>query len=214
MRVVLVLAMACIAACSSSSPTGGDGDGGSPIGSSGGSSGGGSSDAGSCVITDGPHAATVFTVTPRGAGTAATWIDPGNVVDTDGKMATATLDSAAESQELRLTGFGFQLPPGAQIKGIEIDLRRQAIGTVYDGGVTLLVEGQTPLVKYYQPTWPTKIVGVHAYGALGELWNTNITAADINKPSFGTSIWVKRDPAGAASTAHIDSVLLYVFYCP
>jgi hypothetical protein len=214
MRVIGVIALACVAACSSSATSSSD-DAGPTLGSSGGSSSGssGGTDGGGCDIIDGPRLGTVATVVSRGAGTAA-WSNPDNALVDDKNMATVVLDTATESQELRVTGFGFQIPANAKITGVGVAMGRQAVGVVHDGGLTILLDGQTPLVKFYEPAWPTSAIGVHDYGGLGELWTSTITPADVNKPSFGASLWVKRDASAGTVTASVDAMEAFVYYCP
>jgi len=223
MRGVLAITLVALSAlaCSSSSSSGDD-DAGTGFGSSSGStssssgstsSSGGTPDAGTCATLVLKSGATA-TVVARSGVAGAEWTSPADALTEDGKVASAVLDAATESQELRITDFAFGVPAGATIKGVEVSLRRQAQGTVYDGAVTLVgLDGQTPLVKYYEPAWPKSASGVHEYGGVGEMWNSTITAADVNKSTFGVSIWVKKDPAAGPATATIDALRLAVYYC-
>jgi hypothetical protein len=208
--VGLALALASAAACSSSSSSD-DADGGPGFGSS--SSGGVPVDGGGCEYVVGPRIGTVATVVDRGSGAVA-WSNPQNALDDDGQFASVELAGGGESQELRVTGFGFSIPATATIKGVGVAMGRQAVGSVHDGALTLLVDGQTPLVKFYEPAWPRSALGVHDYGGLGETWNTTLTPADINKPSFGATLWVKADADGGTATANVDAMEVFVYYCP
>lgn len=151
---------------------------------------------------------------------AAAWKDVANALGEDGKSASVTLNDGQESQELRISDFGMNLPETVETWGIEVALKRQAPeGGVEDAQITLVVEGHTAEEidwKYVSGSWPTKIFGTHVYGQAIDTWKLNLFAADVNKKTFAARLWVKRTANAAPGpvTAYVESMKVGVWYCP
>lgn len=197
---------------SSSSSSGGS----SSSSSSGGTSSGGSSGlSGGCpAIAVGPKTATVVTSVPRSGGGIA-WTDLDNVKSVDDAFAKTTLAAGEESEELRLTGFGFELPPGVVFQGVEVELKRQAPdGGIADGIIALVgVPNQVGRGKFIATPWPTSIAGTHHYGQATDTWGMDLNPPDVTTPDFGVSLWVKRADGPESATALVESIQVRVFYC-
>lgn len=74
------------------------------------------------------------TVGPNIAGTGAdgggvnvAWVNPGNVTANDSVFATAALNVGLHTNELLATNFGFAIPAGATINGIQVDVNRKKV---------------------------------------------------------------------------------------
>ncbi len=99
-------------------------------------------DAGCPVKVDGPRAGKIAASIPRAGATGIAWATPENARDRDGQLAHATLDLGQSSEHLRITDFGFAIPGSATIKGVEVELRRQASDTgIGDGNIELWLDG-------------------------------------------------------------------------
>ena len=99
-------------------------------------------DAGCPVKADGPRAGKTAASVPRAGVTGIAWSAPDNARDLDGKLARATLDLGQSSEHLRITDFGFAIPASATIKGVEVELQRQAGDTgIGDGNIELWLDG-------------------------------------------------------------------------
>ncbi|HVU95391.1 MAG TPA: T9SS type A sorting domain-containing protein [Puia sp.] len=102
---------------------------------------------------------------------------------------------------LELTNFGFNIPTGSTINGIEVDITRQQSGglsltilgstingTVNDNLVQLVGPGVTSVNKAGGSAWPAAN-GSAVYGSSSDTWGpTAWTAAMVNSPSFGVHL--------------------------
>lgn len=166
------------------------------------------------VKTDGPREASVLVSVPRAQGGAA-WETPENARKPDEAFARAALTDHAETDELRLSGFGFQLPEGARVTGYEVQLvRRAPDGGVVDGQIKLVNDQRASRFKYISTPWPSSIVGTHHYGQPIDTWDFELSPAEVNAASFGVTFYAKRDQGAAAgATAIVDSIRVKVGYC-
>lgn len=227
MRITLAPLAVCLfaLACggSDSPPAPDDGAGSSSSSTSSSSSGGtGSSSSsggpqisGGCeAIPIGPKAGTVFTSVARTGGTAK-WTETENAKAEDGTFAKAVLAAGEETEELRVSGFGFELPEGVVFQGVEVQLKRQAPdGGIVDGIISLVgVPNQAGRGKFIATSWPSSIVGTHHYGQATDTWGMDLDPPDVQTADFGVSLWVKREGAAPSATALVESILVTVFYC-
>src|SRR5690348_10715472 len=77
------------------------------------------------------------------AGTTA-WTNPANILAVDNSRATITrtISGTTNSDDLIATGFGFSIPAGATINGIQVDMDQLSINDgVSDRGAKLLKAG-------------------------------------------------------------------------
>jgi hypothetical protein len=173
-------------------------------------------DAGCPVKFVGPNPGTVATSVPRADDTAAVaWQTPENALEVDGKFGVAMLDEGQTSEHLRITGYGFKLPPAANIKGVVLQLKRQGDLAILDGKIELwLGDRTTDRPKFVSSGWP-KIVGTHHYGQEVDTWGNDLTPQMFESPNFGAQIYAKRRPdAGAGPMpANVESILITVWYC-
>lgn len=223
-RVLVGLAPAAavlvaLASCSGS-------DGGSADGEDGGSSGssGSNGSSGTPIPKDGapgcasigPKNASSATSTPRDGMTTAAWTSPESALGADDARAQAILStSVAATDELRITKFGFSVPAGARITGIEVDMRRQAkdIGAIDDK--VQLIQGGNPVgrYKYVNTAWPSSAAGTHPYGGESDTFGATLTGADVSREDFGVSISAKLDVNAVSSDPAVDVVTMTVHYC-
>jgi hypothetical protein len=165
----------------------------------------------------GPRAGTVVKSEPRAeAPGAAPWTAIAGGLFDDEQYAKASLAEATETEELRITDFGFKLPPGNVFMGVEVQLKRRAPeGGVVDGTIALVgVQNQVGRGKVMTTPWPSKIVGTHHYGQGTDTWGYDLNAPDVERPEFGVGLWVKKaEDASTPPTAMVDSIRVSVFYC-
>jgi len=155
------------------------------------------------------------TAGPNGVGSVGTsnvigtidWTGALNVFAPDGVYATAVLNSSEVSYYLHGASFGFSIPPGATINGIQLDILCQGTGTaliqdhsirLYQGGVL------TGTDKAVGTTWP--VFGAEAYRSYGgpaDLWGASWGPSDINDVTFGAAICaINNAPSGGI--AYVD----------
>jgi hypothetical protein len=140
-------------------------------------------------------------------GTVA-WSNPGNVTALDGTSATAALNNAT-SHYLKATNFGFNIPTGATIYGVQVDYYRSSTTGTATGSSVKIVKGGviTGQEQAASDTWPTTIAK-KTYGSGSSLWGTQFTPADINSSGFG--VVISANDAGNG-TASIDYVSVTVY---
>ena len=148
-------------------------------------------------------------------GTVA-WGSPGNLTVV-GDTVQASLGAGATSHYLEATGFGFAVPSGSTILGIEVSFDRQTIPgagpptyNVIAAGIYLLQGGV--VVGPYKPNfglWD----GTASYGGPADLWATAWTPAQINASNFGVALSAKNLGA-VTETASVSggSVAITVYY--
>lgn len=108
---------------------------------------------------------------------------------------------------ITIGGFGFNLPASARIDGIELELRRNAVGLLSDGAVAL-PKGNPKS----NGAWPQSDFGgayvATKYGGPTDTWGASWTASDVNANAF--AVLVK--PKGGGD-GHADSLGVTVYYC-
>ena len=142
---------------------------------------------------------TTITVGPVSAGTGANinglganWNNPGNIGSSDNNRAIADIGTNSVSDYLKASGFGFAIPAGAIIDGIQVSIERQEeFGggnvRVRDNDV-LLVSGATVSNDKASSTFWTDADVIANYGGVADNWGASWTPALINDPSFGVQI--------------------------
>lgn len=158
---------------------------------------------------------------PRSPGTASNvslgaqaWTDPDNVMTSNDAWAACPLDGS-QSDELRVTNFGFSIPAGATILGIELRVERSMTplgGEIRDLSVRLRkAAGAVGDNKASAGLWPDGTDAIATYGGPTDLWGTTWSPADINDSGFGAAI--RAEEAGVnPMTAQVDHITLTVYH--
>jgi len=142
-------------------------------------------------------------------GTTA-WTNPGRVTAADGSYATVALSGGSSSEYLKATGFGFSIPAGAVIEGIQLDvLRFESSPGVGDNSVKLVKAGSiVGADRAVAGAWPTS-PAYATYGSATDLWGTSWSVSDVNNSGFGAAV----SALGVFSpTAEIDFMRITVYY--
>lgn len=173
-------------------------------------------DAGCPVKYAGPSPGTVATSVPRaGAAGAVAWTTPEGALKVDGQFASAMLDNDQASEHLRVTGYGFALPPSVTIKGVVVQLKRKGQNAIVDGNIELWLDGKpSDRPKFVASGWPTAI-GTHHYGQEVDTWGNDLTPELVGRPGFGTEIYATRrvDAGTGPVAAEVESLLITIWYC-
>lgn len=217
--VLLVAAVAAMSACSLSDLSGlsGGDEAEAPAADGGDASDGqpaapgdaGGRDAECAVRTHGPRRPQV--VANVGAGVA--WSSPDNARFPDGASASVLLQKTS-SRELVLYDFGFEVPAGAQVLGVELATRRSAtdIDEIVDKSVRLvrdkLATGESRASSAF---WSTSMVEF-TYGGPRDTFGQALTAEDVNAAGFGASLAIEH-VGTTAETASVDAVSITVHTC-
>lgn len=154
------------------------------------------------------------------AGTKV-WTNPTNILAVDSSRAIViqTLAGTVTTDDLIATGFGFSIPAGATINGIQVDMDQLSSndGTL-DVGAKLLKAGAAVGTSQTATgsNW-SSLGGTATYGGSTNLWGTTWTAPDINSSNFGFVIAASIAAAGGtggSEAAESDWVKITVFYTP
>jgi hypothetical protein len=149
-------------------------------------------------------------------GGSFSWSNPENVFSSDGNYATADLNAFGATNGLLANDFGFTLPDGATIDGIELEIQRksshenyhrdQASGVHVWQGETFDTSGKGDTVTTY-PTDDEYAI----YGGPGDLWGLSWDSSDINSSDFGVSLQAINLISGS-STVYINHLRVTVYY--
>ena len=148
------------------------------------------------------------------------WSNPGNATSSDNIYSTAALNSGSnkDSHYLKATGFGFNIPAGSTIDGIEVRVKRSATvaSEIRDNDVMLVkngVIGGTDKGGSSSPDWETTDATI-LYGSSSDKWGQTWSVSDINSTTTGFAIAAHHHNGGAASTARVDYITITVYYTP
>jgi hypothetical protein len=147
------------------------------------------------------------------------WSNPSNAQSSDNNYATASLTSSGDlTRYLKAEGYGFSIPVGATINGIQVNIERKqacAVGScsssVTDSEVKLLKGGAVVGNNKASAThWPLTDTFI-SYGSPSDLWGTTWTVSDINNANFGAVLSAHRSTGGDRNLS-VDQISISVFY--
>ena len=119
------------------------------------------------------------------------------------------------SQYLVASGFGFNIPAGATINGIEVDIRRRCRdpgSDIIDHEVRLVQGGKIqPTNRAASVPWSTNWIYA-SYGGQSDLWGRLWTPAQVNDPTFGLALAVAWNGTAGNDDAFVDHVRVMVHY--
>jgi len=153
------------------------------------------------------------------AGAGINWVNPNNGFISDNNRArTANMATGDNSRYIGYTGFGFSVPAGSTISGIQVDIERSrnnaGAGRIRDLTVRLTKDGATLVGNNLAATttnWPSSDA-YRTYGGSANLWGTTWTDAEINAATFGVAIRVRKLTPNGNRRARIDHVRITIYY--
>jgi len=172
--------------------------------------------AGGTTAATNPTASTTDTSNGGTLGWAAT----GSSFTNDAAYATVAFAVAGGTQVstyLVVTGFGFAIPTGASILGIQVDIDRSEVNAntnVFDSSVRLVRNGtvsQEGSDKALAGEWPTADAYAN-YGGAADTWGESWSPVSINNSGFGVAIAARAVAATAASNARVDHIRITITY--
>ncbi len=147
-------------------------------------------------------------------GKSASWTSTSNVLTVDGNRSDVFLNKPEISQFLKSTGYGFSIPNGVTITGIQVNVTREsaASGTVHDEALSLVASGATSTSLADTSTfWPTSLTA-KTYGSATTTWGRTWTSAEINSSSFGVIISANNIDTSQKHHAYVDGITISVTY--
>jgi len=137
-----------------------------------------------------------------------TWSNPSNAASSDDSYATAAV-VFNQTHYLWCDDFGFSIPSGATIQGIEVKVEAS-----YSGGFSCslnhvrLIKGGTITGDDNGGQAVTGTDTVYTFGGAADLWGASWAYSDINASNFGAAVTA----TGAFSTARVDHIQIKVTY--
>lgn len=142
------------------------------------------------------------------------WQFPDNIKVNDGNNAACSAMTLNQTtQILEATNFGFAIPNGAQILGVNVYAECGTSGgtDVVDHTIKLIDAGSiagTNMANASGWSWfPTQLKG---WGGQEELWGVALTPAKVNASDFGVAI--RATNHSALATVGVDYVTIVVYY--
>jgi hypothetical protein len=121
-----------------------------------------------------------------------------------------SLSQDASSKYLNLTNFGFTIPGGSSISGIEVTMRSRSTGGEFSKNRQLyLLKSGSITGANKLGIWPTSYT-TNTYGNATDLWSATWTSSDINNFNFGVTIKAEADQGG--TFAYLDFVSITIHY--
>ncbi|MFN9476459.1 hypothetical protein [Acidovorax sp.] len=156
----------------------------------------------------------------------AAWTNLNNVLTSNSAFATSTLSSTKfYTAPLELGNFGFNVPSGATILGLEAKINRFRSGGTAGNLIAQVgfVKGTAASNTYFSDykadstAWPT-VATTATFGGPTDLWITTdspgpISPAVVNASDFKLSFFVSESAGGTVNrTANVDWVTVRVYY--
>jgi len=149
------------------------------------------------------------------------WSNPGNAQTSNDSYATTSIASSSNrTHYLRASGFGFNIPTGSTINGIQLQIERHqsctgtgCTSTTTDNTVSLIKSGVIGTTNKATTTAWSLTDSIATYGGSTDLWGTTWAVADINSTSTGAVLSVGRT-SGRARTVYVDYISMTVYYTP
>ena len=145
----------------------------------------------------------------------ASWSDVDNI-KAIADYATCDVVAATYSDWLRASNFGFQIPTGSTINGIEVRVRRKGeLGVLRDSALYLVDANGDNDGDNKAGTgtfWPTSAANA-TYGSSSDTWGTDAVPFHINNSNFGIRLSTHNNDL-STRTASVAQVYIRVYYTP
>ena len=139
------------------------------------------------------------------------WATPSNAFISDDAYATETSEGEDQSYE----NFGFSVPVGSLIHGIEMNVEAKssdAFGCQLEAAVWSASDNE----HNYKTTALSGSDAVYALGSSSDVWSATWLASDFNNSAFHAQVRFDDVPSGScdSSAVSLDHVQVKVYYTP
>lgn len=148
------------------------------------------------------------------------WTNPNNITSNNNSNASVNLAVGKNSGYLKSYNYGFNVPTGSTILGIELTIGRYSSNFI---GTTRIQDITVSLLKYNNivgtnkavtgTNWPSSETAI-TYGGATDLWGTTWNSDEINNTNFGAILQVYNSAALLSFTAYVDYLQVNVYYNP
>lgn len=158
------------------------------------------------MVSSGPNNGSSAANVTRFGGDA--WTNPTDALSSNNVYSTCAA-SSNRSDNLEVTGFGFSIPAGATIDGIEIEVEAKSGASGSGLNFTTWAIKSGSLFGGTIVRTATASDAYYTFGGPTEKFGTTWTVADINDAAFGCSV---RFYEIATGTHSVDHVRITVYY--
>lgn len=162
------------------------------------------------------------TAGPNFAGTGAddasvgtkAWSNASRIVAEDGSSSGSAL-GAGTTHYLKATNFGFSIPSGATINGIQVEWKRSrtAGGTSYVDSAIRIVKSDGSIGSTNRSagaSWTPTTLTWDSFGSSSDLWGESWAYSDINSSNFGAV--VSAIGVGSLTAGSVDACRITITY--
>jgi len=150
----------------------------------------------------------------------STWTNKDQIKTDTGSSATYSASSfmlaSVSSNKLRGSDYGFSIPSGATIKGIEVLINRSPSS----GGETFTDDNIIELVlsgtvqgtgKADASTWANGYNEV-IYGSPTDMWGATLTPTNINNSGFGVQMKIDNTNSGGGNNVFVAHIKIKIYW--
>lgn len=158
------------------------------------------------------------TVSPPGtagndtSGGTIAWSSPADAVSSNNVYATVTAGANQTTNNLYLFNFGFAIPAGSTINGIEVRVESKANNSNGYAIGAKLMDGATYVGNTDFTGGNTTTEQTFLKGSATALWGATWTSANINSMNFGVGLYATFGAGATTTTFSVDSVTITVYY--
>lgn len=141
------------------------------------------------------------------------WVSVDNIKTDDTNYSECYFGFVLNSNYLKATNFGFAIPSGATINGIEVSINKWCNTSGLEDERVSIVKSDGSIGSTNKgdigTSWSTSAT-VKKYGGSSDLWSETLSYTDINDSDFG--IVLQADPSGAGQRARVNYIKITVYY--
>jgi hypothetical protein len=127
-------------------------------------------------------------------------------------MTQIVLVNTSYTDVLLVDDFGLDVPDGAEVRGIAVEVRRAGDPSVVDDSVRLVKGGKLVGAEHGKPeAWGDEPSWV-TYGAEDDTWSESWSPAELNAPDFGVALSAQYTEDAGNTRAYVDEVRVTVSY--
>lgn len=145
------------------------------------------------------------------------WSNPGNATSENGSCASVSLNPSPydDSDYLRVTGYSFALPTGAEVLGVAVRIKGYVSSSGSGRYTAKILKAGSPAGT--SKTWDfggevgTTNSWTAAKGGDGDLWGTTLSKSDVEASNFGVQVEAYYSGT-SGKTCYVDCVEVTVYY--
>lgn len=140
------------------------------------------------------------------------WSNPTSIQADDGTNSSTSGSGSAVTHYLKATNFGFSIPSGSIIDGIQVTFERFYMSSSPTDSEIKIVKGGSisSTNRSAGATWSSSVGTTNTFGSTSDLWGETWTYSDINASNFGVVMSVTL--AAGMTICNVDRVSITITY--